>query len=93
MSEFVGVYPRLKERFGYPYEFSYIYHKRNQFRKCLCNHCPWIFHGVRYCKNVEFCPLSSPNKEVSVKIIQKHPLPLNILAISTILSLQEVEAQ
>lgn len=43
--------------------------------------------------NVEFCPLSLPNKEVSVKIIQKHPLPLNILAISTTLSVQEVESQ
>ena len=43
--------------------------------------------------NVEFCPLSLPSKEVSVKIIQKYPLPLNILAISTILSVQEVETQ
>ena len=43
--------------------------------------------------NVEFCPLSLPNKEVSVKIIQKYPLPLNILAISTTLSVQEVESQ
>lgn len=43
--------------------------------------------------NVEFCPLSMPSSEVSVKIVQKFPLPLNILAISSVLSLQEVESQ
>jgi hypothetical protein len=37
--------------------------------------------------------LSQPDKEVSVKIIQKYPLPLDILAISTTLSVQEVESQ
>ena len=46
-----------------------------------------------YSKSVEFCPLTMPSKEVSVKIIQKLPLPLNILAITTTLSLQEVEQQ
>lgn len=44
-------------------------------------------------KNIEFCPLSNPSKEVSVKILQKFPLPLNIIAISTTLSIQEVEAE
>ncbi len=43
-------------------------------------------------KNVEFCPLSHPDKEVSVKIVQKFPLPLNILAISTTLGVEQVEA-
>lgn len=45
-----------------------------------------LFH-----KNVEFCPLSNPSMESSVRILQKFPLPLNILAISTTLSVQEVE--
>ena len=46
-----------------------------------------------YDGNVEFCPLALPDKEVSVKIVQKYPLPLNILAISTTLNVQEVETQ
>lgn len=46
-----------------------------------------------FCGNVELCPLNCASKEVSVKIIQKYPLPLNILAISSTLSLQEVESQ
>lgn len=44
-----------------------------------------------FSKNVEFCPLSNPSMQESVKIIQKHPLPINILAISTTISTQEVE--
>lgn len=43
--------------------------------------------------NVELCPMNMASKEVSVKIVQKYPLPLNILAISSTLSLQEVEEQ
>lgn len=46
-----------------------------------------------FSKNVDFCPLSNPGPDVCVKIIQKFPLPLNILAISTTLSIQEVESQ
>ncbi len=42
-------------------------------------------------KDVEFCPLSNPQYQKSVRLIQKYPLPINILAISTTLSLQEVE--
>ena len=41
--------------------------------------------------NVEFCPLSEPLKEASIKIFQKYPLPLNILAISANVSLEESE--
>ena len=44
-----------------------------------------------FSKNVEFCPLSNPSKEESVTLIQKFPLPLCILDISTTISLQEVE--
>ena len=44
-------------------------------------------------KNVEFCPLSSPSSEESVTIVQKFPLPINILSIATTISLQEVEQQ
>ena len=46
-----------------------------------------------FSKNVEFCPLASPSSEESVTIIQKFPLPINILAISATISVQEVEAQ
>lgn len=42
-------------------------------------------------KDVSFCPLSDASKEVSVKIVQKYPLPLNILAFSVNLSMEEVE--
>ena len=44
-------------------------------------------------KDIEFCPLSEPKLQSCVKIVQKYPLPINILAISTTLSLQEVESQ
>jgi len=44
-------------------------------------------------RSVEFCNLALPSKEVSVKIIQKFPLPINILAISANISLQEIETQ
>lgn len=46
-----------------------------------------------FSKNVEFCPLSNPSKEENITLIQKYPLPLNILCISTTLSVQEVEQQ
>ncbi len=46
-----------------------------------------------FSKSVEFCPLYSAKPAVSIKIVQKYPLPLNILAISSTISLQEVEAQ
>ena len=49
------------------------------------------FPSKLFDKNVEFCPLSNPSMESSVRILQKFPLPLNILAISTTLSVQEVE--
>ena len=42
-------------------------------------------------KTVEFCPLSNPSQEASVKIIQKNPLPITIVAICTTISPQEVE--
>ena len=37
-------------------------------------------------KDVTFCPLSDVSKEVSVKIVQKYPLPLNILSFLVITS-------
>ncbi len=46
-----------------------------------------------YSKDVIFCPLSNAQKEVNVKLVQNNPLPLCILAISSTVSLQEVEAQ
>lgn len=46
-----------------------------------------------FSKDVEFCPLSNSGLQKSVKLMQKYPLPLNILAISTTLSLEEVESQ
>ena len=45
-----------------------------------------------YSKSVIFTPFSNPSKEASVKIVQKYPLPINILSVSTILSLEEIEA-
>lgn len=44
-----------------------------------------------YSKNVEFCPLSSPSKEANIVLIQKYPLPINILALTSTISIQEVE--
>ena len=44
-------------------------------------------------KDVTFCPLSDVSKEVSVKIVQKYPLPLNILSFCANLSIEEVESQ
>ncbi|MBQ7286648.1 MAG: hypothetical protein IJW73_02690 [Candidatus Gastranaerophilales bacterium] len=44
-------------------------------------------------KNVEFCPLVNPSKEVSVRVIQKNPLPINILSITSTVSIQEQEQQ
>jgi len=43
--------------------------------------------------NVEFCPLNTPSKTKSITLIQKYPLPINILAISCTVSLSDVEAQ
>ena len=51
------------------------------------------YPSLLFDKDIEFCPLSSSSLQESVKIVQKFPLPLNILSISTTLSLQEVEAQ
>lgn len=45
-----------------------------------------------FTRDVEFCPLSNPKKECSVKILQKFPLPINILAINTTISTQEFES-
>lgn len=46
-----------------------------------------------YSKNVEFCPLSNSYEKCSVKILQKYPMPLNIISISATISLEEVEAR
>lgn len=46
-----------------------------------------------FSKDVEFCPLTNAAAQKSVRIVQKNPLPLNILAISTTISLEEVESQ
>ncbi len=42
-------------------------------------------------KDVEFCPLGNPERQKSVRLLQKYPLPIDILSISTTLSLEEVE--
>ncbi|MBQ9150295.1 hypothetical protein IJX73_05120 [bacterium] len=44
-----------------------------------------------FTKNVEFCVLSSPSEEENIKIVQKFPLPLNILAVSATISLEELQ--
>ncbi len=44
-----------------------------------------------FTKNVEFCALSSPSEEENIKIVQKFPLPLNILAVSATISLEELQ--
>ncbi len=44
-----------------------------------------------YNKDVEFCPLSNPTFQASVKIIQPYPLPLCILSVSSTISLEEIE--
>ena len=49
--------------------------------------------GELFNKDVEFCPLNNSSLHADVRIVQKYPLPLNILAISSTISLQEVEAQ
>ena len=41
--------------------------------------------------DVEFCPLYNSTLKASVKLVQKYPLPLNILSISSTISLEEVE--
>ena len=46
-----------------------------------------------FSKDVTFCPLTDASKEASVKIIQKYPLPLNILSFCANLSVEEVESQ
>lgn len=45
-----------------------------------------------YDTDVLFCPLSDVSTQKTVKVVQKYPLPLNILAISATLSLKNVEA-
>ena len=49
------------------------------------------FSDKLFNKDVEFCVLSEPTNQASVKILQKFPLPLNILSISVTISLEEVE--
>lgn len=49
--------------------------------------------NMLFSRDVEFCPLSDAGLQKSVRLTQKYPLPLNILAISTTLSLEEVESQ
>ena len=44
-----------------------------------------------YNKDVEFCPLSDPTLHATVKIVQKYPIPLNVLSISTTISVEEIE--
>ena len=44
-----------------------------------------------YNQDVEFCPLSNSTLQATVKIVQKFPLPLNILSVSVTVSLEEVE--
>ena len=44
-----------------------------------------------FSKNVEFCPLNNSSSEESITVIQKYPLPLNILAISATVSVEDVE--
>ncbi len=46
-----------------------------------------------YTKDIEFCPLADRAIQKNIKIIQKYPLPLTILAINATISLEEVEAQ
>ena len=46
-----------------------------------------------FSKDVSFCPLSNVGEEVSIKIVQKYPLPLNIIAFNANLSLEETDAQ
>lgn len=43
-------------------------------------------------KDVQFCPLSNAGLQKSIKLVQKYPLPINILAINATVSLREVEA-
>ena len=45
-----------------------------------------------FSKDVSFCPLSNAGLQKSIKLLQKYPLPINILAISATVSLREVEA-
>ncbi len=44
-----------------------------------------------FSKDVQFCPLSDSTAQKTIKLIQKYPLPLNILAISANLSIKEVD--
>ena len=46
-----------------------------------------------YSKDIEFCPLADRALQKNIKIVQKNPLPLTILAINATISLEEVEAQ
>ncbi len=44
-------------------------------------------------KDVEFCPLANVSEKSSIKILQKYPMPINIVALSAIISLEETEAR
>ena len=48
--------------------------------------------NMLYDKDVQFCPLSNASLQKSIKLVQKNPLPINILAISATISLREVES-
>lgn len=53
-----------------------------------------VNHSVKlYSKNVEFTPCTNPTEEASVTLVQKFPLPINILAVSTVVSTEESESQ
>ena len=45
-----------------------------------------------FSKDVQFCPLSNAGLQKSIRLLQKYPLPINILAINATVSLREVEA-
>ena len=49
------------------------------------------YPNLLFDKDVEFCPFSNPTLHANVKIVQKYPLPLNILSVSATISLEEVE--
>src|SRR5699024_10874321 len=41
---------------GNGYELYILFNQRTKSRKCVCDHCPWLYHGVRYREDAEFCP-------------------------------------
>ena len=64
--------------------------------KSLCqnarSHDSVNFPDRLYSKNVQFTCFSNSEQDASVKIVQKFPLPINILSIATTLSVEEVES-